>query len=153
MHTHSLKPYVLLLIMAALHFGAMYLLMFSMIHTGADFVHNLNFVYMAALMTAPMLILEIALMRAMYPQKMLSVLVVAVGSVLLVGAFLLIRQQGGIDDRAFLKSMIPHHSGAILMCQESSIQDPEVRALCDSIVQGQQEEIDQMQAILERLEQ
>ena len=124
-----------------------------MIHTSSDFVHNLNFMYMAALMTAPMLVLEIVLMRAMYPQKMLSILVVAVGIVLLIGSFLLIRQQTAIDDRAFLKSMIPHHSGAILMCQESSIQDPEVRALCNSIVQGQQQEIDQMRAILERLEQ
>jgi uncharacterized protein (DUF305 family) len=48
--------------------------------------------------------------------------------------------------------MIPHHSGAILMCEQASIQDAEIQALCDSIIAGQQSEIDQMETILQRLE-
>ena len=150
-HSHT-KHYLLLLGMAALHFVAMYVLMFAMVNTRADFVHNLNFVYMAGLMTAPMVVLEIALMRMMYKDWKLNVLTVSVGILMLVGFFFAIRQQSAIGDVAFLRSMIPHHSGAILMCRESSIEDPEIRNLCDSIIAGQQQEIDQMKNILDRLE-
>ena len=58
------------------------------------------------------------------------------------------RTQALIGDRQFLRSMIPRHSGAILMCQRSNIHDPEIVALCDKIVSGQKREIAQMKAIL-----
>ncbi|MEO5316805.1 DUF305 domain-containing protein, partial [Pseudarthrobacter sp. CC12] len=48
--------------------------------------------------------------------------------------------------------MIPHHSRAILVCQESNITDPEIIDLCHSIVTSQQDEITQMQSILDRYE-
>ncbi len=47
--------------------------------------------------------------------------------------------------------MIPHHSGAILMCREATISDPELKALCQEIIVGQQREIDQMTAKLSQL--
>ena len=62
--------------------------------------------------------------------------------------FFFIRQQTAISDRQFLRSMIPHHSGAILMCNEASLQDHRILELCKTIVAGQQQEIDQMRAIL-----
>ena len=40
------------------------------------------------------------------------------------------RTQAAVGDRQFLRSMIPHHSGAVLMCQQASLSDPEIRALC-----------------------
>jgi uncharacterized protein (DUF305 family) len=63
-----------------------------------------------------------------------------------------IRNQWGIGDSQFLRSMIPHHSGAILMCEQSSIEDPEITRLCTAIVASQQKEIDQMRAKLGALE-
>jgi uncharacterized protein (DUF305 family) len=50
-----------------------------------------------------------------------------------------------------LKSMIPHHAAAILMCEKASIRDPEVTKLCEGIVARQQAEIDQMNAKLREL--
>lgn len=44
--------------------------------------------------------------------------------------------------------MIPHHSRAILVCQESDITDPEILKLCETIVKAQKEEIAQMEDIL-----
>ena len=41
-------------------------------------------------------------------------------------------------------------SYAVLVCQESSLTDPEIVELCEQIVQTQREEIAQMEAILER---
>jgi uncharacterized protein (DUF305 family) len=56
-----------------------------------------------------------------------------------------------ITDKQFLKSMIPHHAGAILMCNKARIQDAEIIDLCKQITTSQQSEIDQMKAILDRL--
>lgn len=62
-----------------------------------------------------------------------------------------IRGQVFVNDTQFLRSMIPHHSSAITMCRESSLSDPEVIELCESIITAQQQEIDQMNSILKRL--
>jgi uncharacterized protein (DUF305 family) len=48
--------------------------------------------------------------------------------------------------------MIPHHAGAILMCEEAPIRDPEIKELCGAIVSSQRSEIDQMKAKLAELE-
>jgi len=55
-----------------------------------------------------------------------------------------------IGDTQFLRSMIPHHSGAILMCERGKISDPEINTLCGQIIQSQKQEIDQMKQILTR---
>jgi len=51
-----------------------------------------------------------------------------------------------------LEPMVPHHSSAILMCERATITDAAIRKLCETIVSGQQSEIDQMAALLRRLE-
>ena len=63
-----------------------------------------------------------------------------------------LRQQTAIFDRQFFKSMIPHQAGAILMRNEAVIHDADIKKLCKTIVAGQQTEIDQMKAILKRLD-
>ena len=47
----------------------MYLVMFSMIDTRAEFFNNLNMFYMALTMVAPMAILMLWMMRSMYLNK------------------------------------------------------------------------------------
>lgn len=90
-------------------------------------------------------------MKHMFPNKTVNTAILAVSLVAFLGSFALIRTQTTIGDRAFLRSMIPHHSGAILMCQQASIRDPEVQTLCEGIVRSQRQEIDQMKAILQRM--
>ena len=60
------------------------------------------------------------------------------------------RNEVGVGDGGFLTSMIPHHSRAILVCQEASITDPEIEQLCSEIVEAQEREIAQMKEILKR---
>jgi len=45
--------------------------------------------------------------------------------------------------------MIPHHAGAVLMCNEAAISDPEIGELCKGIVSGQQSEIEKMKAVIQ----
>ena len=63
-----------------------------------------------------------------------------------------IRNQTAISDKEFLKSMIPHHGGAVLMCQQASIQDSEIKKLCEAIISSQQSEIGWMKNKLNSLE-
>jgi hypothetical protein len=138
------KHYGRLAIMAVLSFAAMYVLMYSMVNTTANVLPNINQFYMAGLMAAPMIIIEIALMGMMYPKKGWNAAIVIASVAALVLFWTAIRQQTAVSDRQFLKSMIPHHGGAILMCREASLQDPELKALCSRIIASQQSEIDLM---------
>lgn len=143
--------YSRLLLMAALSFISMYVLMYSMVDTISNVYPNFNQFYMAALMTAPMVLIEIFVMRGMYGNWRLNALVIALSSIALIGSFTLIRQQTEISDSQFLKSMIPHHGAAILMCKQAPIEDEEIKKLCQNIISSQQSEIDQMKKKLQIL--
>jgi hypothetical protein len=136
--------------MAALSFGAMYVLMYAMVDRPANIQPSLNQAYMAGLMTAPMVVFELLLMRSMYRLRAWNLTILAASVAVGLGCFIGIRQQAFIGDAEFLRSMIPHHAGAILMCGKAPVTDPEIRALCGRIIEGQQAEIDQMNAILAR---
>lgn len=146
------KHYLRMIVMAALSFISMYVLMYSMVDAFGNVYPNLNQVYMASLMTAPMVVIELSLMSAMFMNRRLNAVIIAASGVACLASFLLIRQQMAIGDSQFLRSMIPHHGGAILMCENASIRDAEIEKLCRAIISGQQSEIDQMKAILRRLE-
>ena len=141
-----------LLLMTVLMFISMYVLMYAMVDRFENVYPNLNQFYMAGLMTAPMILIELALMGMMYENKRLNAILMAVSVIVGVALFWFIRQQTAVGDQQFLRSMIPHHGAAILMCEQASIQNPEIQDLCASIISGQQSEIDQMQAKLRELE-
>ncbi|MCK9596827.1 DUF305 domain-containing protein [Candidatus Pacearchaeota archaeon] len=145
------SPYKSLIIMGGLHLLAMFFLMYSMVDNFSNILFNFNQFYMAAIMTAPMIILELFFMNKMYHNKKINLILIAVSVIILVIFFLFIRYQTGIADRQFLKSMIPHHAAAILMCEKTQIIDPEIQTLCNSIISSQQKEINQMKEILIRL--
>ena len=143
------RHYLRLVGMIVLSFISMYVLMYSMANSFADVYNSLNQVYMAGLMTAPMVVIELWLMSSMYKDKKLNAVVIVVSIAAGVLFWTLIRQQTLISDRQFLRSMIPHHSGAILMCEDASLQDQRIKELCKEIIASQRREIDQMRALLE----
>lgn len=147
------EPYKKLLVMAVLSFISMFTLMYAMVNSFPNVFVNINQFYMAGLMTTPMIIIEIAVMAAMYMDKKLNTIIVAASSVLLIAFFVFIRQQSAVSDKQFLRSMIPHHASAILMCENANLQDAEIKDLCQNIISGQQAEIDQMKAKLQELDQ
>lgn len=144
--------YARLGVMFVLHLIAMYVLMYAMVDTVANIHPNHNQLYMAALMASPMVILELLLMGSMYPNKRLNMAFMGVGVLVLVCSFFFIRQQTAIADEQFLKSMIPHHAGAVLMCNKASIEDVQIQELCRNIVSGQEAEIEWMEAKLTEIE-
>lgn len=141
-----------LLVMALLSFASMYVLMYAMVDEIENVHANLNQAYMAGLMTAPMVAIEVLLMRGMYGNRVKNAVALVGSGLALVAFFVLIRQQAAITDRQFLKSMIPHHAGAILMCRQADLEDPENEELCEAIISSQQLEIDEMKARLRKPE-
>ncbi|WIY52344.1 DUF305 domain-containing protein [Devosia sp. YIM 151766] len=129
----------------------MYFVMFAMIDGSGDFFHNLNMGYMAMMMAAPMGPLMLLTMPAMYPSRRLNLALHLAFLAAFLLAFAAIRLQGAIGDEQFVRSMIPHHSGAILMCREADLADAELAALCQDIIAAQRTEIEQMRTILDRL--
>ena len=144
--------YVHLLIMTVLSFAAMYVLMYAMVNSLDNVFANVNQFYMAGLMAAAMVAIEIGVMWSMYPSRRANAAIVVAGLAALAAFWGLIRAQSAVADEQFLKSMIPHHAGAILMCRKAALQDAEIQALCKEIVSSQQREIAQMKSILARLE-
>ena len=142
--------YKKLAIAISINFVLMYLIGFVMIDKFDDFYNNINRIYMALMMIAPMVIVMLLVMRSMFQSKTLNYILMAASAGLFILCFALTRTQIPVGDTQFLRSMIPHHSSAIVMCQESEITNPEIIKLCGQIVKSQQEEIDQMKTILSR---
>lgn len=129
----------------------MYVAMFAMIWSWREFVQNINFIYMALVMWAPMAAVMLFTMRPMYRNKRLNGLLYLAFAAVFILSFTGIRDQSLVGDDQFLRSMIPHHSGALLMCREASIRDAEIKQLCEGIIASQSSEIEQMEAIQRRL--
>lgn len=144
--------YVNLAIMAILSFISMFVFMYMMVDSFGNVYPNLNQFYMAGLMTAPMIVIEIFVMWSMYNNKKANLIIAGVSIILLVLFSLFIRKQTAISDIEFLKSMIPHHGGAVLMCDNPNLQDTEIKELCKGITSSQQSEIEWMKKKLDEID-
>jgi uncharacterized protein (DUF305 family) len=138
--------------MIALSFAAMFILMYAMVNTYDNVYANLNQFYMAGLMTAAMVVIELGLMGGMYPDKRINLAIASAGALALVLLWIATRQQAAISDKQFLRSMIPHHGGAILMCEQAPIHDVDIKRLCQEITSSQASEIGRMKAKLRELQ-
>ena len=152
-HEHSDgHPYKGLALMTVLHFLFMYAMNYLMVDAASSIFLNVNALYMTLWMVAPSVVIMILLMKSMYPNKKLNSAISGTSILIFVLSFVFIRNQTLVGDKQFVRSMIPHHSGAVLMCREAKIEDAELKALCGQIIEGQLREIEDMKKVLKRLE-
>jgi len=144
------SPYLKLAIAIFINTIAMYFITYVTIDNLSHFQFNLNRVYRALLMAAPMVLVMLIVMARMFQKQRLNIVLFIAVPLAFIGLFLMVRSQALIHDAQFLRSMIPHHSAAILMCEKSAITDPEIDMLCDQIIETQKKEIGQMEEILKR---
>jgi uncharacterized protein (DUF305 family) len=142
--------YMKLGIELAIDFAIMYFVMYTMIAALPHLRLNLNNVYMTLMMVAPMALVMLVSMRSMFPARRANLAIAAAAIAVFGASFAAMRTQAAVGDAEFLRSMIPHHSGAILMCREAELSDPDIVALCREIVRSQTEEIARMEALLQR---
>ena len=125
-------------------FGLMYLNVYSVDHV----FFSETRAYMALIMGATMAFVMLAFMWNMYPNKQINILILGT-SVLVFGVSLwLVRSQTTVDDVAYMRAMIPHHSIAILTSERARITDPRVRKLADEVIEAQRKEIDEMKGYI-----
>lgn len=96
---------------------------------------------MDGLMTAPMVLIELVIVRLMYQNPTANVAVAIAAILVLALCWFGIPQQWGVDDRQFLRSMIPLHAGAILIYEHAPLQRAEFNALRTEIIRRQQAEM------------
>ena len=146
------RPYATLAMAVTVHFFIMWALTYVGVAAFDHIFLNLNRFYMAVVMVAPMIIVMLTAMSHMFPNKRLNLGLYVISTLVCIAAFAAIRVQTFVGDVQMSRSMIPHHSVAIKTCEQASLQDPETIELCEQIIQTQREEIAQMRAILERLD-
>ena len=145
----GMNHYGRLVVMMVISFLVMYALMYAMVDRFTNVYGSVNQFYMAGLMAAPMLIIELLLMAGMYPDRRLNLIFGVAAAAFMLACWFGIRNQWGVGDRQFIRSMIPHHAGAILMCERNHLKNPELKQLCHDIVASQRAEVEQMKALLE----
>lgn len=107
--------------------------------------------YMALYMVGPMALIMLAFMLPMYTDKKKNAIIV-VSAVLITGfSIFFLRDQTTVKDIQYMKAMIPHHSIAILVSQQATLEDPETKKLAKEIIQTQLREIAEMKKIINRL--
>ena len=105
--------------------------------------------YMALYMGGMMSLVMIAFMWGMYKDKAKSWMIVAGSALLFCVALFLVRSQATVQDRAWMKAMIPHHSIAILTSERAEIEDVRVRELANEIIEAQRREIAEMEWLIQ----
>jgi hypothetical protein len=109
-------------------------------------------IFMAVTMGGAMGLVMLAWMLNMYKSMKANVIVVAVSLLLLVGGAFLDRSQITVDDIAFMRGMIPHHSLAITRSERASIEDVRVCELAVEISEAQRREIAEMDWLIEDIQ-
>lgn len=108
--------------------------------------------YMALVMGSGMAIVMLGWMWGMYRDVRINVAIIIGALVLGVAAFLGSQLQAFVDDTAYMKAMIPHHSIAILTSERAGIRDVRVRELANEISDAQVREIAEMEWLIEDIE-
>jgi uncharacterized protein (DUF305 family) len=111
-----------------------------------------NRVYMALIMGSVMAMIMLSKMQNMYTDKRMNNNIYMFSALVFIFALWLLRSQALIDDVSFMKSMIPHHSIAILTSERANITDPRVRDLANRINKTQREEIAEMKVLIQDIE-
>ena len=125
--------------------GLMYLNSYELSHVRFSETRT----YMALYMGGIMALVMIAFMWGMYKDKTKNWAIVAGSILLFVVALFLVRSQATVQDRAWMKAMIPHHSIAILTSERAEIDDVRVRELANEIIKAQRREIKEMEWLID----
>ncbi|HIG73207.1 MAG TPA: DUF305 domain-containing protein [Bacteroidetes bacterium] len=130
----------------------MLVLMYSTVYSIDHIWWSQTKFWMALYMGAVMAVVMLGFMLSMYEDKRKNLAIFAGSAVVFAVSFFLVRAQTTVDDVAWMKAMIPHHSIAILTSERAQISDPRVRQLADEIIEAQRREIAEMESMIDSLE-
>jgi len=139
----------------ALMLSISFVIMYSVMYLNVDQLDHIYLsitrVYMTLLMVTPMAVMMLLMMGKMYANKKLNLIIHGTAVTVFVISLVFLRTQVGVGDRQYMKAMIPHHSSAIMVSKNASIEDGETKELSRQIIDSQKEEIASMKEALKRL--
>lgn len=104
--------------------------------------------YMAIYMGAAMAIIMLGFMLNMYKNKKANIAIFAGSLIVFAASLFLVRSQVTVQDNAWMKAMIPHHSIAIMTSERAEIDDVRVKELANDIIRAQRREIKEMEWLI-----
>lgn len=104
--------------------------------------------YMAIYMGAAMAIIMLGFMLNMYKNKKANIAIFAGSLIVFAASLFLVRSQVTVQDKAWMKAMIPHHSIAIMTSERAEIDDVRVKELANEIIKAQRREIKEMEWLI-----
>ncbi|WP_206074515.1 DUF305 domain-containing protein [Antribacter gilvus] len=150
--SHSTKMYLRFAAMLLTAMVVMYWVMFIGSWQWDHVRFSQSRIFMAITMGGTMGLVMLAWMLNMYKNTKANIAVVAASVLLLAGGTVLDRTQATVDDTAFMRAMIPHHSLAITRSERAGIQDVRVCELAVEISEAQRREIREMDWLIQDIE-
>ncbi len=129
-------------------YGLMYLNTYALDHV----FFSQTRMWMALYMGGMMAIIMLAFMLGMYANKTMNIAIFAGAAIAFAAGVYLVRSQDTVNDVAWMKAMIPHHSIAILTSERANISDPRVKELANAIIEAQRGEIAEMKRYIADIE-
>jgi len=144
-----LRFLAMIVVSTIIMYGLMYFNTWSVDHV----FYSQTRMWMALLMGGAMAVVMISFMWGMYESRLLNACIVVTGTLVFLGSLWLVRSQATVDDVAYMRAMIPHHSIAVMTSDRAHIRDPRVRKLADGILEAQVREIGEMKQLIADLKQ
>jgi hypothetical protein len=150
--SHSTKMYLRFGAMILTAMVLMYGVMFVSTYEWSHIRFSQSRMFMALTMGGTMGLVMLGWMLNMYKNMKGNIAIVAASLLLLGFGVFLDRSQTTVQDTAWMKAMIPHHSMAITRSERAEISDVRVCELAVSISEAQRREIDEMDWLIEDIE-
>ena len=148
MNQENKSPYGIFAAMIATSTIVMFGLMYINTYQFSHMRWSETRVYMMFIMGAVMAVIMLGFMRDMYKNRRTNWTIYLGSVVVFAAALFLLRSQTLVQDQAWMRAMIPHHSIAILTSERAEITDVRVRELADEIIEAQRREIEEMNWLL-----
>lgn len=139
-----MENYKKLSLLLLISYVIMYVIMYFNVYETGHVYFSVSRLYMVAMMVCPMAVLMVLFMPVMYPNKALNAFITSAGMVVFITAFIFLRLQVFVSDKEYMRTMIPHHSSAILTSEKATLTNPEVLELAEEIIKTQKAEIAEM---------
>lgn len=146
------KKYTTFLFMCICSAISMYITMYFNTYEMSHIYFSWTRLFMTLTGVSGMALIMLLFMRKMYTNKIKNMTIIGVSLLVMGLSTFLVRTQTSINDIAWMRAMIPHHSIAILTSKNANINDPEVKKLANDIIKAQEREILQMKKMIKRLE-
>lgn len=131
---------------------AMFFLMYTHSYQVIDhFWFSETRLFMTLIMSGSMFIIMLLFMLNMYKNRIMNIVIIALGTVLIVGGIGFVRNQITVTSTDYMEGMIPHHSIAILASERAQLKDLRVRELANKIIKTQRREIMEMQWLINEI--